>query len=175
MKEVGVIKYLKTDDAKCVGCMTCTAVCSTLYYKEDNPAKSRIQVNGAGKGAFHLIACDQECRKCVQECPTQALTVSKTGVVQMNKSLCVGCLACVAVCPIEAMRFYPGDKNPFKCIACGACAKKCPKEALAIAEKEESPASRAWESAIMAVAATGPVKATVKVTATGTVAEGESR
>ncbi|MDP3177649.1 MAG: 4Fe-4S binding protein, partial [Spirochaetaceae bacterium] len=148
-----MIKYLKTDDAKCVGCMTCTAVCSTLYYKEDNPAKSRIQVNGTGKGGYHLIACDQECRICVQECPTQALTVSKTGVVQMNKSLCVGCLACVAVCPIDAMRFFPGDKNPFKCIACGACAKKCPKDALAIAEKEESPTSHAWEAAIAAVAA----------------------
>ncbi len=137
-----MIKYLHTDDSKCVGCMTCTAVCSQMYFKEDNPAKSCIQVFGMGKGAFHLVACDQECRKCVMECPTQAITVSKTGVVMINKSLCVGCLACVAVCPIEAMRYYPGYKNPFKCIACGACAKKCPKEALSVREKEESPAAR---------------------------------
>jgi ferredoxin len=60
----------------------------------------------------------------------------------INKSLCVGCLACVAVCPIEAMRFFPGESTPFKCIACGACVKTCPKEALEIAEKEDSPASR---------------------------------
>jgi len=123
-----------------------------MYFKEDNPAKSRIQVNGIGKNAFHLIACDQECRKCVQECPTQALTVSKTGVVTLNRSLCVGCLACVAVCPIEAMRYFPGDKNPFKCIACGTCVKACPKEAIEIAEKDESDASRAWERIIALVA-----------------------
>jgi anaerobic carbon-monoxide dehydrogenase iron sulfur subunit len=146
-----VIKYLKTIDEKCVGCMSCTAACSRMYFKMDDPARSRIQVNPAGKGSFHLIACDQECRKCVQECPTQALTVSRTGVVQLDKGLCVGCLACVAVCPIEAMRFFPGDKHPFKCIACGACAKKCPKEALVLAEKEESPASRAWAEAIALV------------------------
>ena len=146
------MKYLKTNDEKCVGCMACASACSRMYFKEDNPAKSRIQVNGIGKNVFHLIACDQECRKCVQECPTQALTVSKTGVVTHNRSLCVGCLACVAVCPIEAMRYFPGDKNPFKCIACGPCVKACPKEAIEIAEKDESDASRAWERIIALVA-----------------------
>lgn len=146
-----MIKYLKTHDEKCVGCMNCTAVCSKLYFKEENPAKSDIQVLELGAGKFHLVACDQECRKCVAECPTQAITVSKTGVVMVNKGLCVGCLACVAVCPIGAMRYYPGEKHPFKCVACGACAKKCPKEALEVAEKEESPASRAWAAAAAAV------------------------
>lgn len=137
-----MIKYLKLHDDKCVGCMNCVATCSRMYFKEENPAKSRIQVLGLGAGKFHLVACDQECRKCVAECPTQAITVNSQGVVMINKGLCVGCLACVAVCPIEAMRFFPGDSTPFKCIACGSCVKTCPKEALEIAEKEDSPASR---------------------------------
>jgi Fe-S-cluster-containing hydrogenase component 2 len=137
-KEVpAVIKYLKSIDEKCVGCMTCASVCSKLYAKDDNPAKSRIVVNEVGANSFHLVACDQECRKCVAECPTQAISIAKTGVVLIDKKLCVGCLACVAVCPIGAMRFYPGEKNPFKCIACGACARACPKGALEIASKEE--------------------------------------
>ena len=95
-----MIKYLRTNDEKCVGCMTCTAVCSKLYFKEENPAKSDIQVQDLGGGKYHLVACDQECRKCVAECPTQAITVAKTGVVMIDRKLCVGCLACVAVCPI---------------------------------------------------------------------------
>ena len=137
-----MIKYLKMDDSKCVGCMSCTATCSTKYFKEDNPALSCIEVQGLGKGAFHLVACDQECRMCVAECPTKAIIVGPTGIVVINKSLCVGCLACVAVCPIEAMKWYPGGKNPFKCTACGSCVKSCPKEALSIAEKPDSQASR---------------------------------
>jgi len=137
-----VIKYLKMDDQKCVGCMGCVTACSTAYAKEDNPAKARIQVQGLGAGRFRLVACDQECRRCVAECPVQAISVSKQGVVVIDRKLCVGCLACVAVCPIEAMRYYPAESSPFKCVACGICVKACPKGALEIAEKEDSPASR---------------------------------
>jgi len=140
-----MIKYLKLHDDKCVGCMTCTATCSRLYAKLDNPAKSRLQVNPLGAGKFHLIACDQECRKCVAECPTQAISVNSQGVVLINKSLCVGCLACVAVCPIDAMRFFPGESTPYKCVACGACVKTCPKDALEIGSKEDGPASQQYQ------------------------------
>ena len=137
-----MIKYLKLQNDKCVGCLNCTATCSRLYFKKDDPAKSRIRISPLGQGKYHMTACDQECRKCVLECPTQAITVNARGVVMINKKLCVGCLACVAVCPIGAMFYYPGDPTPFKCVACGACVKTCPADALEIAEKEDSPASR---------------------------------
>ena len=132
------MKYLKTHDAKCNGCLICTQVCSELYFKENDPGKSCVQVKPAGKGKkkFTLNACDQ-CRKCVAECPTLALTVNKQGVVILNKTLCINCLACVAVCPNDSMRTHPGLLAPFKCIACGACAKKCPTKALEIVTEEK--------------------------------------
>lgn len=150
-----MIKFLRTDDSKCVGCMNCTSTCSTKYFKEDNPARSSIAVDGAGKGAFHLVACDQECRRCVAECPTQAISVSPAGVVVITRGLCVGCLACVAVCPIDAMMWYPGAAHPFKCISCGACVAACPKAALSIETKEDSPASRLPFEAEAAVSRAG--------------------
>jgi len=137
-----VIKYLKPHEDKCVGCGNCTSTCSRLYFKEDNPAKSRIQVFQMEMGKYRILVCDQECRKCVMECPTQAITVNAQGVVMINKGLCVGCLACVAACPTGAMRYFPGESTPFKCIACGACVKNCPADALEVAEKEDSPVSR---------------------------------
>ncbi|MEW6549875.1 MAG: 4Fe-4S binding protein [Spirochaetota bacterium] len=133
-----MIKYLKTLDEKCVGCLACVSVCSKLYFKEDNPAKSRIVVNDMARGSFHLVACDQECMACVRECPTRAVERNKAGVIVIDAKKCVGCLACVAACPIGAMRWYPQMKVPFKCVSCGACAKACPKQALEIATKEEA-------------------------------------
>ncbi len=65
-----MIKYLATRDERCVGCLSCAAACSSLYFKEDNPSKSRIQVQELGRGRFHLVVCDQECMACVRECPS---------------------------------------------------------------------------------------------------------
>ncbi len=129
------MKYLKTDSEKCIGCNTCMSVCSRLYFKEDDPEKSCIRVIAAADG-YQLTVCNQ-CRRCVQECPTLALTVNKQGVVMLNKALCINCLACVAACPTGVMRLYAGGLAPFKCIACGACAKECPADALAVVVEEE--------------------------------------
>ena len=63
------------------------------------------------------------------------LTVNNAGVVLLNKNKCIGCLACVSVCPINAMMWFEGGKSPFKCIACGKCADACPEQALEIVEE----------------------------------------
>ena len=129
------MKYLKTYAEKCNGCNTCMSVCSQLYFKEDNPEKSAIRVFPAGKDTFTLNVCDQ-CQRCVAECPTQALTVNKMGVVLLNRNQCINCLACVAACPTDNMMTYRDGLVPFKCIACDACAKQCPTGALKIEIKE---------------------------------------
>ncbi len=129
------MKYLKTITANCNGCNQCMSVCSKLYFKEDNPEKSCIQVGQAADGTYTLSVCDQ-CRVCVEECPTLAITVSKQGVVMINKTLCINCLACVAACPSATMKTFRGGLVPFKCIACDACAKECPTGALKIEVKE---------------------------------------
>ena len=131
------VKRLASDSSKCIGCGACMTVCSTLFFKVDDPARSCISVIPSDSGS-KITVCDQTCRLCVAECPVQALTVSSQGVVMLDRKLCVGCLACVAVCPIAAMRHYPGSANPFKCIACGACARKCPTGAIGIAVEERS-------------------------------------
>lgn len=130
------MKYLKTFDDKCIGCNTCMSVCSELYFKEDNPEKSCVQVSAGNDEDFRLSVCNQ-CRTCVAECPTMALTVNKLGVVMINKNLCIGCYACVAICPTDNMMTHHDGITPFKCIACGACARECPADALEIVTEED--------------------------------------
>jgi anaerobic carbon-monoxide dehydrogenase iron sulfur subunit len=129
------LKRLAGDDAKCTGCGQCMTACSTLFFKEDDPSRSCISIHDVGEG-HHIVVCDQRCRLCVAECSVQALSVNSKGVVLLDRKLCIGCLACVAACPIGAMRYVPGLKNPFKCIACGACAKECPTGAIAVVTEE---------------------------------------
>lgn len=54
------------------------------------------------------------------------------GVV--NKQTCVGCGACVATCPVDAISLVDGvaQIDPNKCISCGACVGTCPVEAITL-------------------------------------------
>lgn len=127
------MKYLKTHHEKCIGCNTCMSACSNLFFKEDNPEKSCIEVFPTeGTDNFRLSACNQ-CGTCVDVCPTDALSINKQGVVILNKTLCSGCYVCVETCPTHNFHTHPEEQLPFKCIACGACARECPADALEIA------------------------------------------
>jgi anaerobic carbon-monoxide dehydrogenase iron sulfur subunit len=125
------MKFLKTYDERCIGCDTCMTVCSKLFFKEDNPEKSCVEVFAHGKETFKLSVCNQ-CGTCVDACPVEALSINKLGVIVLNKKICTSCYACVEACPTDNLH-NPGNNGvPFKCIACGACARECPAEALEI-------------------------------------------
>lgn len=125
------MKYLETYDEKCIGCNTCITACSTLFFKEDNPGKSCIEVFSRDGDEFEISVCNQ-CGTCVEICPTEALSINKQGVVIIKKDLCSGCFICVDACPTRNMRTYAEAVVPFKCTACGACARECPADALEI-------------------------------------------
>jgi formate hydrogenlyase subunit 6/NADH:ubiquinone oxidoreductase subunit I len=126
------MKILKTYDDKCIGCNTCATACSSLFFKEDDPAKSCIEVFPVdGTVDFRLSLCNQ-CGTCVDICPTDALSINKHGVVMINKKLCSGCYVCVDVCPTDHMHTHPDLDMPFKCTVCGACARECPADALEV-------------------------------------------
>ncbi|MBQ1285775.1 MAG: 4Fe-4S binding protein [Solobacterium sp.] len=53
--------------------------------------------------------------------------------VTVNKELCIGCGACVGVCPVGALELDEEGKsesNEEICIGCGACIGTCPVEAI---------------------------------------------
>ena len=53
--------------------------------------------------------------------------------VTVDKELCIGCGACVGVCPVGALELDEEGKsesNEEICISCGACVGTCPVEAI---------------------------------------------
>jgi len=128
------MKYLKVDSEKCIGCHSCEEACSEMFFKEKNVSKANLLITEGTEGTFHITACSQ-CQKCMPLCQPKAITVNPAGVVVINKQDCIGCLICVAECPLKIMCYHETVKFPFKCIACGHCVSRCPVSALEIVKE----------------------------------------
>ncbi len=130
------MNVLGKDQSLCVQCGLCEEVCSNLYLKEKNRNKSSVQIAADSSGATKITVCTQ-CGICADICPVQAITRDVNGVWRINKSLCVGCFACVGFCPEAAMFHHDDCLEPFKCVACGVCAKVCPTGAIFMVDQQK--------------------------------------
>ena len=94
--------------------------------------------------AFQVTRCNQ-CDKppCVDSCPTAAMHRRSDGIVDFDKSICIGCKACLASCPYDAIFINPTDGNAEKCNFCAhrldqglepACVTVCPTEAILVGD-----------------------------------------
>lgn len=56
--------------------------------------------------------------------------------ITVDRDKCIGCEACVAVCPVGAIAMVDGkaEINQDTCISCGACVSECPVEAISRGE-----------------------------------------
>ncbi len=120
---------------KCIGCLSCEKACSKVHFKTDEGGeKSAIHIIKVN-GSFEMKVCDQR-GLCLDMCPVGALSRNKKGVVILDVKRCIGCQACVAFCPINAMKQASLRIEPFKCISCGVCVRACPEKALELVEKD---------------------------------------
>ena len=52
---------------------------------------------------------------------------------KVDKAKCIGCGACVSVCPVGVFELKSGKSVPVnadQCIKCGACVTSCPVKAI---------------------------------------------
>ena len=137
------------DQDKCIGCHACTTAC-----KSENEVPlgvTRTFVKSAEVGrfpqfrrAFQVTRCNQ-CTDapCVTACPTQAMYRRQDGIVDFDKTICIGCKACIAACPYDAIFINPEDHSAEKCNMCAhrldvglepACVTVCPTEAILVGD-----------------------------------------
>lgn len=80
---------------------------------------------------YALIACNGGCRNescgygcigcaaCVSVCPAQAISLNDHGVAEVDERLCLGCGACVEACPQGIIRLHT-EGNPIV-VKCSNC------------------------------------------------------
>jgi Fe-S-cluster-containing hydrogenase component 2 len=143
--KVGMI--LNIDPERCTGCLACEVYCSLAHEGIVRPLLSRIQIfHDTERQVIIPITCIPcEEKPCLAACPEPgALSISSSGTVLIEESLCTGCSRCVRACQIGAIRMHrlPGRGKKglavaIKCDQCDGdpwCVRVCPAAAITISD-----------------------------------------
>ena len=150
------VRWLKLlDQTRCIGCHACTTACKSENEVPVGVTRTYVKSVDVGefpqvRRAFQVTRCNQ-CTDapCVTACPTEAMYRREDGIVDFDKSACIGCKACIAACPYDAIFINPEDNAAEKCNMCAhrldmglepACVTVCPTEAILIGDAND-PAS----------------------------------
>jgi len=137
------------DQDRCIGCHACTTACKSENEVPVGVTRTYVKSVDVGtfpqaRRLFQVTRCNQ-CTDapCVAACPTEAMYRREDGIVDFDKSICIGCKACMAACPYDAIFINPDDHSAEKCNMCAhridmglepACVTVCPTEAIIVGD-----------------------------------------
>ncbi len=135
------------DQTLCIGCHACSTACKSENAVPVGVNRTYVKYVDVGqfpaaRRAFQVTRCNQcEHPPCVTACPTSAMYQRKDGIVDFDKDICIGCRACIAACPYDAIFINPEDHSAEKCNFCAhrlendlepACVVVCPTQAIQV-------------------------------------------
>lgn len=141
----------------CIRCGACAEVCPTKALRLVDISRDLIDTGTPRINCRYggCIAWKTTCLRCVDACPTQALSPKDPlrrpiGVARIREKECVNCMVCFRWCPIEGAVLFPNPHGrafihendiptelklkdsrykPWidkdKCVGCGLCAHYC--------------------------------------------------
>ena len=119
---------LEADFYRCTGCRSCELACAVAHsrskeisaaMREDPPPKARIYIAVAG-GVNAPSVC-RHCGNapCIAACPTGAIKRSgPEEPVLLEEPLCIGCGACITICPFGVIARDSAGRHAIKCDLC---------------------------------------------------------
>ncbi|MBD0370736.1 MAG: polysulfide reductase NrfD [Pyrinomonadaceae bacterium] len=137
------------DQTRCIGCHACTTACKSENLVPLGVTRTYVKHVDVGvfpqaRRAHQVTRCNQCAHApCVVACPTTAMFKRADGIVDFDKSICIGCKACMAACPYDAIFINPEDHSAEKCNFCAhridmglepACVVVCPVEAILVGD-----------------------------------------
>jgi Fe-S-cluster-containing dehydrogenase component len=141
------------DQTRCIGCHACTTACKSENEVPVGVTRTYVKSVDVGtfpavRRAFQVTRCNQCGRApCVSACPTGAMHRRSDGIVDFDKSICIGCRACMAACPYDAIFINPVDHSAEKCNLCAhrlevglepACVSVCPTQAILVGDLNDA-------------------------------------
>jgi Fe-S-cluster-containing dehydrogenase component/formate-dependent nitrite reductase membrane component NrfD len=140
------------DHTRCIGCHACTTACKSENVVPVGVTRTYVKHVDVGvfpqtRRAHQVTRCNQCAHApCVTACPTTAMFKRPDGIVDFDKSICIGCKACMAACPYDAIFINPEDHSAEKCNFCAhridvglepACVVVCPTQAILIGDMND--------------------------------------
>ncbi len=137
------------DHERCIGCHACSTACKSENQVPLSVNRTYVKYVDVGvypqaRRAFQVTRCNQcEDPPCTYACPTAAMYQRGDGIVDFDKRICIGCKACIAACPYDAIFINPEDHSAEKCNFCAqridvglepACVVVCPVEAILVGD-----------------------------------------
>lgn len=140
---------LRVEISRCTGCKTCEIECAVAHSESKTltgviargeKVQKRIHVEKAGELNVPVNCRHCEDAPCVTVCPTKAMNRFSQGFpVLLDEKRCIGCRACLVVCPFGAISMSVQGGTVSKCDLCvrrqaeglqPACAAGCPTKAI---------------------------------------------
>ena len=140
------------DHTRCIGCHACTTACKSENLVPLSVTRTYVKHVDIGvfpqaRRAHQVTRCNQCAHApCVTACPTTAMFKRRDGIVDFDKSICIGCKACMAACPYDAIFINPDDHSAEKCNFCAhridvglepACVVVCPTQAILVGDMND--------------------------------------
>jgi Fe-S-cluster-containing dehydrogenase component/formate-dependent nitrite reductase membrane component NrfD len=140
------------DHTRCIGCHACTTACKSENLVPLSVTRTYVKHVDVGvfpqaRRAHQVTRCNQCAHApCVTACPTTAMFKRADGIVDFDKSICIGCKACMAACPYDAIFINPEDHSAEKCNFCAhridvglepACVVVCPTQAILVGDMND--------------------------------------
>jgi Fe-S-cluster-containing dehydrogenase component/formate-dependent nitrite reductase membrane component NrfD len=141
------------DHTRCIGCHACTTACKSENLVPLSVTRTYVKHVDVGvfpqaRRAHQVTRCNQCAHApCVTACPTTAMFKRADGIVDFDKSICIGCKACMAACPYDAIFINPEDHSAEKCNFCAhridvglepACVVVCPTQAILVGDMNDT-------------------------------------
>ena len=140
------------DQTRCIGCHACSTACKSengvpLGVNRTYVKAVEVGTFPAVRRAYQVTRCNQcDAAPCTVACPTRAMFRRRDGIVDFDKSICIGCKACIAACPYDAIFINPDDHSAEKCNLCShridaglepACVTVCPTNAIIVGDLDD--------------------------------------